>query len=287
MQRFQLCFFYVITAFILALHPNILSAEEVAKPHTVTMIGSEVTQLTPVGKESLLYQLEASVIPEPIPAPIDVAFKNEKGEEVTLKSLRGNVVLLHFWATWCVPCVEELPRLSDLQAYFQYHNLPAVIIPVSIDYKDIDAIGTFYKDHKISNLNIYKDTHMALYKAANVKAGLPVTIIINPLGHEEARLTGSIHWEYQETRDFIGRFFPASPLPNTANIPAPTPKQAPIAPALPTPPAQLTAPSSTGAISTQSLAPIQVNTTSQQPSSTKEPYFPSNAITAIPETPKF
>ena len=83
----------------------------------------------------------------------DFTITSLEGGEVALAQLRGKVVLLNFWATWCAPCREELPRLAHLQAKYQKHGL--VVLAVSVD-NERENIAGFIQEYSVK-LQTYGD----------------------------------------------------------------------------------------------------------------------------------
>lgn len=110
--------------------------------------------------------------------------------ERNLKDLKGKPIILHFWATWCGPCVEELPHLD---IYAKKHENTAHIIAVATDFKDVAKIRNFYKDKGIKNLSITFDKGGILSRAFRASA-LPTTVFINSHGHEIGRIQGAVEW---------------------------------------------------------------------------------------------
>lgn len=108
--------------------------------------------------------------------------------ERNLKDLKGKPIILHFWATWCGPCVEELPHLD---IYAKKHENTAHIIAVATDFKDVAKIRNFYKDKGIKNLSITFDKGGILSRAFRASA-LPTTVFINSHGHEIGRIQGAV-----------------------------------------------------------------------------------------------
>ena len=119
---------------------------------------------------------------------------------VSLNDFSGKVVVLNFWATWCRPCVAEMPSLDKMARSLEGRNI--VVIPLSVDYKGVDVIKEFYNQNKINNLNIYSDERGRSFKSFNLKA-LPTTIIINKEGSEVARVLGEIEWNSSEVKEYL------------------------------------------------------------------------------------
>ncbi len=114
---------------------------------------------------------------------IEPAIKN-------LKDLKGKPVILHFWATWCAPCVQELPGLD---AFAKKHDNTAHIVAVATDLKDVAKVRAFYQARGIKNLKITFDKDSMLSRTFRASS-LPTTVFINSQGHEIGRIQGMIEW---------------------------------------------------------------------------------------------
>ena len=133
-----------------------------------------------------LARLEWETPPHPVPA---VGFAGAGGERVTPASFAGHYVLLNLWATWCAPCVRELPQLGQLHA-----ALPALdVVPVNVGRGGTAETTAFLRTHGAASLAVYIDTDAALIRAFNVP-GLPVSVLIDPKGREIARALGPCNW---------------------------------------------------------------------------------------------
>ena len=117
---------------------------------------------------------------------VEYQWSNEKGEQVQLSSLKGEPVILHFWASWCPPCRSEMPAMSS---WVQQH--PDVnVVMISLDY-DQEGAAAFYQQKNIQqplNMGKQRDT-MAL----GVR-GLPTTIVIDANGNVKKRHMGDLNW---------------------------------------------------------------------------------------------
>ena len=122
------------------------------------------------------------------------------GETVDLTRFRGKVVLLNFWATWCAPCVYEMPSLDRL-AGEQRRGL--AIIPVAIDTGPVENVVAFYDRHGLRHLAIYIDPKQQTgYRhadnpndAAFALYGLPITYVIDHDGYVMGYITGAVDWQ--------------------------------------------------------------------------------------------
>jgi peroxiredoxin len=120
--------------------------------------------------------------------------------KVTLGELRGKVVVLNFWATWCAPCVEEMPSLVQLQQRFKDKGL--TVVGISID-ADGDAYHKFLKDYKVDFLTV-RDPDQ---KTANLYGTFkwPETYIIDRDGIVRRKFIGAVEWSQPEIVDFLSK----------------------------------------------------------------------------------
>lgn len=129
----------------------------------------------------------------------DIAFQDEHGQEVTLSAFKGKTVVLNLWATWCAPCVTEMPDLNALQKRLEDKDIE--IITVSMD-RSIEKAGQFYKKAGIDALPLYWDSTRSLGFDLGFN-GLPATVIVNPDSFEVARVSGPLAWLDKEIEAFL------------------------------------------------------------------------------------
>ncbi len=121
-----------------------------------------------------------------------LTFLDAKNNELNLNDYQGNLILLNFWATWCLPCKEEMPSLDLLQENKNLNNLK--IFPINVGSDGIDKSLKFYEDLGIKNLEIYFDAPVTLAKKFGLR-GIPTSILFNKDGLEFARIIGSTDFE--------------------------------------------------------------------------------------------
>ena len=110
-------------------------------------------------------------------------------------NFKGKAMLVNFWATWCAPCVKEMPSLDRLQAKIGKDKF--VVLPLSLDGPSRPKVAPFYEDRKLANLGIYFDKGRKLMQALDVSI-LPTSILVDPSGREIGRLEGEADWEAPE-----------------------------------------------------------------------------------------
>ena len=121
-----------------------------------------------------------------------INFTNINNKIINLKEFENSLIIINFWATWCAPCIEEMPSLNRLQANTSFNNLQ--IIPINIGRETIEKSKNFYEKLNINNLEIYFDKDVELAKKFLLR-GLPTTIFVNKKGEEFARIIGFVNFE--------------------------------------------------------------------------------------------
>jgi len=139
------------------------------------------------------------VKPAPLKIP-DFAFTDADGAAKSLADFSGKVVLLNIWATWCVPCREEMPMLDELQRELGGEDF--TVLAVNIDKGGPDKARDFLKETGATNLALYTDPSGKLF--ATLKAvGMPTTLLIDREGREIGRLVGPADWASPEAKRLI------------------------------------------------------------------------------------
>jgi thiol-disulfide isomerase/thioredoxin len=138
----------------------------------------------------------------PAPAPITPLLSRDQGQ-INLESFHGKFVLLNFWATWCVPCVRELPSLSRLNAQLSDKNFQVVL--VSQDRAGFKQTDKFIEKHKIDIPQAFIDNKLKYSRAMDINS-IPTTILIGTDGVEIGRLVGSIEWDHKEAIALINYY---------------------------------------------------------------------------------
>jgi thiol-disulfide isomerase/thioredoxin len=116
-------------------------------------------------------------------------FEDPTGGEHRIADFKGHYVLLNLWATWCAPCVSELPALTKLQA-----AVPGLkVVAVDVGHDKSDVAEAFLKSHHVAELGTYVDRDLALLHAFGAY-GLPTTVLIDPKGKQLAKAEGPGEW---------------------------------------------------------------------------------------------
>lgn len=130
----------------------------------------------------------------------EVHFNDIEQNKLILDQFEGKLLLVNFWASWCMDCREEIKQLNLLQKDLRKH--PIRVLPISIDYKKIDAIKQFYETHKINYLEVYQDEKANLYNALHLY-GLPNTLVINEKGDIIGTFKGVVNWTQPELQNWL------------------------------------------------------------------------------------
>ena len=116
--------------------------------------------------------------------------KKLDGTSVNLRNISNNYLIINFWATWCPPCIKEIPDLLEIQEKFK-EKIKLVFI--SVDSSPEKVIPNFIKKNKFKNFDVYTDQNFLTSKSLNIKI-MPTTIIVNKELFEIARITGYAKW---------------------------------------------------------------------------------------------
>jgi len=126
--------------------------------------------------------------------PPTTKFTSADGREFTLEELRGKTVLVNIWATWCPPCIKEMPSLDRLQALRGGEDFE--VVTISIDRTHFEP-AKFFMDNNIKNLAPWHDGSFGIPGNLQLR-GYPTTVIYNPNGREIAILEGEAEWDSEE-----------------------------------------------------------------------------------------
>jgi thiol-disulfide isomerase/thioredoxin len=124
-----------------------------------------------------------------------VTFASGDDKPLTLADYKGKVVLVNFWATWCAPCVSEMPSLDQLQKKMGKDKF--VILPLSLDGPTRAKVAPFYQDKKLGELGIYFDKGRSAMQALGISV-LPTSILVDADGRELGRIEGEADWSTPE-----------------------------------------------------------------------------------------
>jgi len=138
------------------------------------------------------------------PAPA-AAFEDPRGSAVTLADFRGRPLLVNLWATWCGPCVIEMPTLDALAAS---GDSPLQILAISQDADGRAKVDAFFAERRFSALEPYIDPGLRLMSGLGVDT-LPTTILYDKDGREVWRMTGIEDWRSPRAAALIAEASPS------------------------------------------------------------------------------
>ena len=141
------------------------------------------------------------VIHEKPQAIKELRFKDINLQDVDLTNKKGNIMILNFWATWCLPCKREMPSLEKLAQ--NYPNIK--IYPINMEKPNKLRTRDFYKNIGVTGLDIYFDPNFDLVKKFKMR-GMPTSILINKKGMEFARVIGEIDFAEKSFVDFLQKY---------------------------------------------------------------------------------
>lgn len=133
------------------------------------------------------------------PVP-ETKFLDAENKAITLKSFAGKALLVNFWATWCTPCVREMPDLNTLAGEFGGENFEVVAIASGQQVgKNPDV---FLKEKGLDALDLYQDPHASLMSLFDTQT-LPTTLIVDKQGRIRGGVMGAIDWNSEPARAAI------------------------------------------------------------------------------------
>ena len=127
-----------------------------------------------------------------------MAFRDADGTDMTIADFKGKALLVNFWASWCVPCREEMPALDALAT--KYNSDAFMVLPINLDIGEggLAKAQAFLDENRFANLPLYADNTFAAFdrlKQQAVAVGLPATLVLDENGCELAVLQGPAHWD--------------------------------------------------------------------------------------------
>ena len=161
---------------------------------------TKLAQLRPLVKG----EVAGILVPErsaPVP---DLAFNGPDGKPTSLSAMRGRTVLVNLGATWCPPCLLEMPALAKLQKTLGGPDFE--VVTVNIDTRNLDKPKEWLAKKDIAGLAYYADPEAKVFqdlRAAKKAEGMPVSLLVDPQGCELATLQGPAEWAGTEALALI------------------------------------------------------------------------------------
>lgn len=150
-------------------------------------------------EKQLADQFRTELAGQELPALI---FKDQKGQDRRLKVYTGQPILLNIWATWCVPCVKEMPSLDGLQQLAGPKQL--LVLALAVDRQGEVKVPAFFQRHGIKHLSVFLDPTGQTMFTLKLR-GLPTSILLDKNGREVGRIEGDVDWLASENLAFLER----------------------------------------------------------------------------------
>jgi len=176
----------------------IIAAVAVAAVAAAAIVAVSTDQSSVPSPAGLPTPPAAAVLPfdwnDPSHPPPALTFTDRDGNPLTLADFAGRPVLVNLWATWCAPCLKEMPMLDALAAAVG-DGLP--VLALNQDRGGLAAAAPFWDEHGFRALRLMLDPGFAAGRAVNAR-GLPLTLLIGADGLEQGRLEGIARWDDPE-----------------------------------------------------------------------------------------
>jgi thiol-disulfide isomerase/thioredoxin len=155
------------------------------------------------GQADIHGQLIETKPAKPVPALTLTDLAQE--QPTSLATYKGKPLIVNLWATWCGPCVTEMPSLAKLAADLKDQGV--AVVAISEDRGGKFVVDPFLKEHGLTGLPVYLDKTMSTGKALKEATILPMTILIDAGGNEIGRVKGDRDWDSPESRAEIVKLF--------------------------------------------------------------------------------
>lgn len=161
---------------------------------TAALSGTEGRPLNRGAMTTFVFKKQAREVAKP------PTFNGPDGKPMVLADLKGKVILLNLWATWCAPCRKEMPHLDQLQRELGSDQFE--VVALSVDRGSPDKAKKFLTDLGLKSLKFYHDpTAQAGFSFMAI--GMPTTLLFDRAGREIGRLVGPAEWHSQDAKNLI------------------------------------------------------------------------------------
>ena len=141
---------------------------------------------------------------EPVP---QLGFRAKDGKDRKFSDFRGKIVLVNFWATWCAPCIREMPSLLRLQKSRSGDDFS--VIALSQDLRGWPVVAPFLEKYDLTELPVYVDRQTVISRGLRIK-GLPTSVLLDRRGRELGRLAGHAEWDSAEALALVDYYVDAT-----------------------------------------------------------------------------
>ena len=129
----------------------------------------------------------------------NLIFKNHQEKKISFSDFKGKILLVNFWATWCIPCIKEMPSLDRLKSKI---NVDFDVVAISVDRDGVEKITNFFIENKINNLEKFFDIKNSLAKEMDLY-GVPTSFFVNKQGDLIGYYQGDMEWDNDTVIKFI------------------------------------------------------------------------------------
>lgn len=183
-----------------SLSGNATGAVASADPAACPLAAARAEAITPFSKG----QVAAMRTVDEHRALPDLVFDGPDGKKKTIADFAGKTLLVNLWATWCVPCREEMPALNALQKDLGSDKFE--VVAINIDTGDDEKPKTFLDETKVHDLGYYRDASMGVFntlKKEGLAFGLPVTLLMDDKGCLISAMNGPAAWDSEDAKALI------------------------------------------------------------------------------------
>ncbi len=183
-----------------SLSGNATGAVASADPAACPLAAAKAEAITPFSKG----QVAAMRTVDEHRALPDLVFDGPNGKRKTIADFAGKTLLVNLWATWCVPCREEMPALNALQKDLGSDRFE--VVAINIDTGDDEKPKTFLDETKVHDLGYYRDASMGVFntlKKEGLAFGLPVTLLMDDKGCLISAMNGPAAWDSEDAKALI------------------------------------------------------------------------------------
>jgi len=183
-----------------SLSGNATGAVASADPAACPLAAARAEAITPFSKGQVAAM---RTVDEHRPLP-ELVFDGPDGKKKTIADFAGKTLLVNLWATWCVPCREEMPALNALEKDLGSDRFE--VVAINIDTGDDEKPKTFLDETKVHDLAYYRDASMGVFntlKKEGLAFGLPVTLLMDDKGCLISAMNGPAAWDSGDAKALI------------------------------------------------------------------------------------
>ncbi|MES9938554.1 MAG: TlpA disulfide reductase family protein [Sedimenticola sp.] len=173
---------------------------DISGSHTTPAPGTEAAPALPRTVKTAADRVAGfKLLSDTPPIPL-IEMHDEEGRPVTFDRFKGKVVLFNLWATWCPPCIREMPDLNALQA--QYRDRDFVVVPVASGRQGEEEPAAFLRKRSLNELTTYYDPRQQFLRIFDLET-LPTTFLIDRDGMMRGGAIGLMDWSTAEAKALV------------------------------------------------------------------------------------